>query len=93
MKNGCILLSIFFLLAGFPGPAEEFRLPAGVRILRQEKPDGQTWEQCGTIALTFAAARKNFDLTLRQQGWIKMKDIDYDRFQWKSLRQSYWFAH
>ena len=85
MKNGCILFSLFFLLAGLSGLAEELRLPAGVRILRQEKPDGQTWEQCGTVALAFAAARKNFDLTLRQQGWIKIKEIDYDRCQWKSL--------
>ena len=85
MKNGYILLSIFSLLAGFSGLAEEFRLPAGVRILRQEKPDGQTWEQCGTVALTYAAARKNFDLSLRQQGWTKVKNIDYDRIQWKSL--------
>lgn len=84
MKNDFILLSLFFL-AGLPGVAEEFRLPAGAQILRQEKPDGQTWEQCGTIALTFAAARKNFDLSLRQQGWTKIKDIDYDRIQWKSL--------
>ena len=85
MKNGYILLSLFSLLAGLSGLAEEFRLPAGAQILRQEKPDGQTWEQCGTIALTYAAARKNFDLELRRQGWIKIKDIDYDRIQWKSL--------
>lgn len=85
MKSGYILLSLFSLLAGLSGAAEEFRLPAGAQVLQQEKPDGQTWEQCGTIALTFAAARKNFALSLRQQGWTKIKDIDYDRIRWKSL--------
>ena len=85
MKKGCILLSLFALQAGIPGLAEELHLPAGAQIQRQEKPDGRTWAQYGTIALTFAAARKNFDLTLRRQGWTKIKDIDFDRIQWKSL--------
>lgn len=85
MKTFPSILFLILLLVGFSGSAEGIRLPAGAQILQREKPDGQTWEQCGWIALTFAAARKNFDLTLRQQGWIKIKAIDYDRTQWKSL--------
>ena len=85
MKTFPAILFSILLLVGFSGSAEGIRLPAGAQILQREKPDGQTWEQCGMIALTFAAARKNFDLTLRRQGWMKIKAIDYDRTQWKSL--------
>jgi len=78
-------LFLILLLTGFSGSAEGIKLPAGAQISLAGMPGGQTWEQCGTIGLTYASARKNFDWTLRRQGWVKIKTIDYDRIQWKSL--------
>ena len=85
MKIFSGLLFLILLLTGFTGSAEGIRLPEGAEISHHGIPDGRTWEQCGTIGLTYAAARKNFDWTLRRQGWVKIKTVDFDRIHWKSL--------
>ena len=81
------LFSIFlyaFCLAGAV-VAADIRLPAESQLSADETADGKTWRQCGTMPLAYTAAKKNFDLSLRKQGWIKQKSFDYDRIQWKSL--------
>ena len=79
-----ILWILFIALYAVCATAAEIRLP-GKAVVNASDEDGKTWRQCGTIALTYAAARKNFDLALRKQGWIKQKSFDYARIQWKSL--------
>ena len=79
------ILVLFLLLVGVSAPAGGIKLPGDVQILRNNPSDGQTWEQCGTVRLTFAAARKNFDLALRRQGWRKIRTVDFDRIRWKTL--------
>ena len=44
-----------------------------------------TWRQFGTIALSYASARRSFDLALRKQGWRKLRTVELDRIRWKSL--------
>lgn len=82
-RSGMFLLIL--LLAGTPGLADGIILPAEARIEQKNPPDGQTWEQCGTVGLTYAAVRQKFDLALRRQGWKKLKTVEYDRVRWKSL--------
>lgn len=65
--------------------ATEIRLPAEAQLSADEPADGKTWRQCGTIPLTYSAAKRNFDLSLRKQGWTKLQTVEYDQIQWKSL--------
>ena len=44
-----------------------------------------SWRQCGTIPLTYAAALSRFDLALRRQGWRKIRTVELDRVNRKSL--------
>ena len=83
MRSGVLILIL--LLCGVSGHAAGIELPADVQILQSGPSDGRTWEQCGTIRLTFAAARKNFDLALRRQGWRRIRTVDFDRIRWKTL--------
>ena len=85
MKRISSILFLILLLTGFSGFAEGFRLPREAEITLNSAPDGQTWEQCGTIGLTYASARKNFDWMLRRQGWVRIKTVEFDRVRWKSL--------
>ena len=85
MKRLSGILVLFLLLSGISGFADGIRLPADAQIIQRGPADGRTWEQCGTIGLSFAAARQNFDLMLRRQGWRKIKTVDFDRIRWKSL--------
>ena len=81
-----LLCSILFLFA-FWGVsfAAEIRLPSEAELTATGAPDKKTWRQCGTMPLTYATAKKKFDLSLRKQGWTKLKTVDYDRIQWKTL--------
>ncbi len=81
MRIGWTLLAALFAVAA---AAADIRLPQEARVTAATA-DGKTWRQCGTMALTYAAARKNFGFALRQQGWIRQKAFDYDRIHWKSL--------
>ncbi len=83
MKRFSIFLSAF-CLAGCV-IAADIRLPAESQLSAGENADGKTWRQCGTMPLSYAAAKRNFDLSLRKQGWIRLKTLEYDRIQWKSL--------
>ncbi len=85
MKIYPLILFLILLLAGFSGFADGIRLPREAEVSLNSAPDGRTWEQCGTIGLTYAAARKNFDWMLRRQGWVRIKAVDFDRVHWKSL--------
>lgn len=73
-----------FCLAGAVAAAE-IRLPAESQLSAEESADGKTWRQCGTLPLAYTAAKRNFDLSLRKQGWTRLKTVEYDRIQWKSL--------
>ena len=73
-----------FCLAG-AAVAADIRLPAEAQLSADETADGKTWRQCGTMALAYPAALRVFDLSLRQQGWTRLKTVEYDRIQWKSL--------
>ena len=73
-----------FCLAG-AAAAAEIRLPAESQLSAEESADGKTWRQCGTLPLVYTAAKRNFDLSLRKQGWTRLKTVEYDRIQWKSL--------
>lgn len=84
MKRSGILFLIF-LLTGFSGLAGGIVLPAEARIVQESPPDGRTWEQCGTMRLSYVATRQNFDLALRRQGWTRIKTVEYDRIHWKTL--------
>lgn len=65
--------------------AADIRLPAEAQLSADETADGKTWRQYGTMPLAYTAAKRNFDLALRKQGWKKLKAVEYDRIQWKSL--------
>ena len=73
-----------FCLAGV-SVAADIRLPAESQLSAEETADGKTWRQCGTMPLAYTAARRSFDLSLRKQGWMKLKTVEYDRIQWKAL--------
>ncbi len=75
---------LLFALAAGGAAAVEIQLPREA-LVNTSTEDGKTWRQYGTIELTYAAAKKNFDLSLRKQGWIQKRSFDYDRIQWKSL--------
>lgn len=75
---------LLFALAAGGAAAVEIRLPMGAQVDASTE-DGETWQQYGTIELTYAAAKKNFEFSLRKQGWIQKRSFDYDRIQWKSL--------
>ena len=81
MRNLRILFAALFTVCA---TAVEIRLPKEA-LVDASTEDGRTWNQCGTMELTYAAAKKNFGLSLRKQGWIKQRSFDYDRIQWKSL--------
>ena len=80
-------VSAFLCAFGLAGVvvAADIRLPAEARLSVDEAADGKTWRQCGTMPLAYVAAKRNFDLALRKQGWTKLKTVEYDRMQWKSL--------
>ena len=79
-----ILWTLVVVLSAACAAAAEIRLPKEA-LVNASTEDGKTWRQCGTMELTYAAAKKNFGFSLRKQGWIKQKSFDYDRIQWKSL--------
>ena len=81
MRIGWTLLVVF---SAVYAAAVEIRLPREA-LVSASTEDGTTWQQYGTMELTYAAAKKNFGFSLRKQGWIKQKSFDYDRIQWKTL--------
>ncbi len=83
--TGIAAVMMFAMIGSYSGFAADFLLPSGAVADAGEAPQGDSWQQYGTIELTYAAAKKNFDLALRKQGWVKRKNIDYDRVHWKSL--------
>ena len=79
------ILSILFAACfAVCATAAEIRLPEEA-LVNASTEDGKSWNQCGTMELTYAAAKKTFGFSLRKQGWVKQKSFDYDRIQWKSL--------
>ena len=76
------IFCLAMMLCGALGAAE-LRLPAGF-VETAESVRG-SWRQWGEMPMTYAAARKQVDLTLRKQGWKKLKTVDFDRVQWKTL--------
>ena len=70
------------LLCGMLGAAE-IRMPDGFRTTAA--PECGSWRQWGEMPLAYAAARSRVDLVLRRQGWRKLKTVDFDRVQWKTL--------
>ena len=83
MKLSATFLYVFCLAGA--AVAADIRLPAEAQLSVEGSADGKTWRQFGTIPLAYTAAKKNFDLSLRKQGWIKLKTVEFDRIQWKSL--------
>ena len=81
MRNLRILFAALFTVCA---TAVEIRMPKEA-LVSVSAEDGKSWRQYGTIELTYAAAKKNFEFSLRKQGWIRRKSFDYDRIQWKSL--------
>ena len=91
MKSNIVL----FLLCVFPavlpcrgaGPADAAVPPPpdGFLVCAPGNGDGTTWRHCGTLPLTYAAAKRNFDLYLRKLGWTKDQTVEFDRIHWKSL--------
>lgn len=79
-----ILWTLFAASFAVCAAAAEIRLPKEA-LVNASTEDGRTWNQCGTMELSYAAAKKIFGLSLRKQGWIRRKSFDYDRIQWKSL--------
>ena len=79
-----ILWTLCMVFSAVCALAVEIRLPDGARV-NVSAEDDKAWRQCGTMELTYAAAKKEFDFSLRKQGWIKQKSFDYDRIHWKSL--------
>lgn len=65
--------------------AAEITLPAHAEVKVKSEDAGNTWQEFGTIPLAYTAAKSNFDLALRKQGWSKLNSVDYDRVRWKSL--------
>ena len=63
--------------------AAEVRMPEGFRATAA--PERGSWRQWGEMPLAYAAARSRVDLDLRRQGWKKLKTVDFDRVQWKTL--------
>ena len=88
MNRTFLTITVFFLFPCVLLHALEIRLPSEAALSADEPVrDGTAWRQCGAMPLTYAAARKSFDLALRKQGWHKVRSIEYDRIQWKSLEQ------
>lgn len=58
-------------------------LPREARIETAAEPG--SWRQWGEIPLSYASARSSFDLALRKQGWRRLKIVDLDRVNWKTL--------
>lgn len=85
MKLLPAFLCAFFLAFAAAAAAADIRLPADSQLSADENADGKTWRQCGTMSLSYTAAKRNFDLSLRKQGWMKLKTVEYDRVHWKSL--------
>lgn len=81
MRIGWTLLVAF---SAVYAAAVEIRLPREALVSVSMEGE-KTWQQCGTMELTYAAAKKNFGFSLRKQGWIRQKSFDYDRIQWKTL--------
>ena len=79
MKPGLLML---MMLGGVLGAAE-VRLPASFTVTAA--PERGSWRQWGEMPLAYAAARSRVDLDLRRQGWKKLKTVDFDRVQWKTL--------
>ena len=66
--------------------------PAGAELVlpREAVPEAccgspGTWRQFGTIALSYSSARRSFDLALRKQGWRRLRIVELDRVNWKTL--------
>ena len=76
------IFCLAMMLCGALGAAE-LRLPAGF-VETAESVRG-SWRQWGEIPLAYAAARSRVDLALRRQGWRKLKTVEFDRVQYKTL--------
>ena len=76
-------LLFFAAAAVFPAGAELVLPREAVPEACCESPGA--WRQFGTIPLTYAAALSRFDLALRRQGWRKIRTVELDRVNWKTL--------
>ncbi len=70
------------MLCGALG-ATEIRMPEGFAVTAA--PERGSWRQWGELPLAYASARSRVDLVLRQQGWRKLKTVEFDRVQPKAL--------
>lgn len=86
MKKIVLLFLLFsVLLTCTVRGADPVPPPEGFSSRAEGAGDGTTWRHCGTVELTYAAAKRNFDLHLRKLGWTKYQTVEFDRIHWKTL--------
>lgn len=85
MKMGRMMTFFLLLTVVFPLFAAAPRFPSEVVFSEGSVKGENSWDGIGTISLTYAASRKKMNLELRKQGWRLVREIEYDRIQWKSL--------